>query len=71
MIRSRRLRSAACAVAATAGLLVVAPGAQAAEAPVSSSDASSEVATAVEHSVRDSAASIFSCRKNPTLVWCS
>ncbi len=38
---------------------------------MSSSDASSEVATAVEHSVRDSAASIFSCRKNPTLVWCS
>lgn len=68
MIRSRRLRSAACAVAATAGLLAVSPVAQAAQtAPV----AQKGTAAVAAHAVKDSAASVFSCRKNPTLPWCS
>ncbi|KQB86994.1 hypothetical protein [Corynebacterium lowii] len=67
MNRSRRLRSMACAIAATAGLLVAAPAVQA--APEGSSYSGSDVL--VEQATKDSAASIFSCRKNPTLPWCS
>ncbi|WPF66118.1 MULTISPECIES: hypothetical protein [unclassified Corynebacterium] len=68
MNRSRRLRSAACAVAATAGLLAVSPAAQAAQAPTAQKNTTATIAA---HAVKDSAASVFSCRKNPTLPWCS
>ncbi|KQB84700.1 hypothetical protein [Corynebacterium oculi] len=68
MNRSHRLRGAACAVAATAGLLAVSPVAQAAQAPTAQKGAPTALAA---HATKDSAASIFSCRKNPTLPWCS
>ncbi|MBC3186517.1 hypothetical protein H7347_08035 [Corynebacterium sp. zg-331] len=68
MNRIHHLRGAACAAAAAVGLLTVPSAAQAAPVPTVGRGA---LATVAEYAVKDSAASVFSCRKNPTLPWCS